>query len=113
MDRQSVPLQSVAASKRRVFDRTPGRAAAEVKPPRVFSVPPRAEKLERIDVPEPYALGQRVQVRGTLGTVFNVCPCSCTKALHYLGRFVYVIELSERQWGSWFYMGHSSEVNPV
>lgn len=97
------------------FDRTPGQhAAAEKSPPHVASVPPvtfaRVASPERITIPEPYTLGQRVVVAGfRYGRVFNACPCVCD-----LGdKFVYVVELDVIFRGSLFHIGHSNEVEPV
>lgn len=96
------------------FDRTPGqRAAAEKSPPRVASAPvtfARVVHPERITIPEPYALGQRVVTAGfRYGRVFNACPCVCD-----LGdKFVYVVELDVIYKGSLFHIGHSSEVEPT
>jgi hypothetical protein len=102
----------VATRKPLVFDRAPGKsAAAKVQPPRSFArVEPPPEPPEYLTIPEPYALGQRVEAAGfRLGRVFNVCPCVCPLK----DGFVYVVELDTMFKGSPFVFGHSSEVNPV
>lgn len=96
------------------FDRSPGRAAAVVpQPPRVFAridVPETPERPERITLPEPYPLGQRVECGGfRLGKVFNVCPCVCSLR----GGYVYTVELDVMFRNTWFFIGHSSEVDPI
>lgn len=95
----------------RKFDRNPGHAAAVAKPPRVMVRPEEPPaRPERINIPEPYAVEQRVECGGfRLGRIFNACPCVCGLG----SRFVYTVQLDTPYNGVWYYIGHSNEVTPI
>lgn len=104
--------------KPRVFDLNPGKTAASApkvvtKPSaRSFAIVEPEPEREYLLLPEPYELGQRVEVaRGSFGQVFAANPCTCKGELSR--GYVYVIELDKMLWGSWFYIGHSPEVDPI